>query len=118
MRQRHIASDAKKVARNAASELVKLQSAVRAAENTLSGLHRALHITSTTSRKRVMRGTTQSAPYLSKLIGRGVGSFLSYDIRTADDPSADYFSSSSFYRSSGQLSGELLRDFLQGQRIL
>jgi hypothetical protein len=120
------ANETARAQRAAQSDLASLQRAMRSAEDTLAGLSRAIKLPRLATRRHVIKGSSSAPPLIFSALGQVIGGYLSYSIASNADlssgnGSADgggYFSSTSFYRSAGQIASSLTQSAMRGQRIL
>lgn len=107
MKQRNLSTESARLARRASSDLANLQRAMRSADDTLSGLHRVLKVPNTNPRRHTIKKQVSKSGLLSAFAAIGLGSLSGLTGGTA-----------SFYRSTRQLSADLVNLLTGGQRIL
>ncbi len=115
-RNRNIAGDATRMARQAASNLANLQRAMHAAQDTATGLQRVISAPNTTPRRHTIRKSTTSAPLLFTLLGFGLTNLFGGDLGSSDGDGDN--ASSGFSASNAQVSSAIVRSMNNGQRIL
>ena len=104
-------------ARNAQQELAQLRKAMKAAEDSVAGLTRAIK-DPVIRPPRLKTKRTTSGPSFLEALGAGLaGSYLGSDAASTIDPGTSVKASSSFYMSSAQKASQLNMLTTLGQRV-
>ena len=115
----NLAHEAAALTRSAQQELAQLRKAMKAAEDSIAGLSRAIKDPSLKTRRQTIKKSTSGPSFLVSLGASLAGGFIGGEAASAIDPNANtnIKISGSFYQSSAQKAAQLSAASLLGQRI-